>query len=167
VKGWDVMRQAKISFGSKGRKLFNRVTVEAVNFPEGKLHELIATIVDMSLSVSDLVSLENASVFVTDDVESKKKEEVLALALKALGSNATKSAEALNRKIIAAKRVFVTNEHRVGATMDMMDAGIACEKSMRQELSSVINVQKSFRVDAQIVDQIKLTAKVAGVYQVE
>jgi len=169
VKGWDVLRQAKISFGQKGRKLFNKLTIEVTNYPEGKLHELISKIVDMSLSVSDLVSLEDASVFVTDDVESKKKEEVLGLALKALQSNAIRAAEALNKKISAPKRIFVTNEqqvgefkHRYAETYDK-----AYEKSMKMELNQIVNIQKSFRVNAQIVDQVKLSAKVAGIYQVE
>lgn len=169
IKGWDVLRQAKISFGQKGRKLFNKLTIEVTNYPEGKLHELISKIVDMGLSVSDLVSLEDASVFVTDDVESKKKEEVLGLALKALQSNAVRAAEAVNKKISAPKRIFVTNEQQVGEYKHRyaMSYDSAYEKSAKMELNQFVNIQKSFRVNAQIVDQIKLSAKVAGIYQIE
>lgn len=166
IKGWDILRQAKISIGAKGRKISNKVTIQVINYPQGKLHELIAKIIDTSLAVDPAVALENIDVFISEEVENKKKEEVVTGALKALQSNAVRAAEAVGKKLSAPKRIFITNQ-------EIYDLSEAYEKDRyykeerKMALSSLVSIQKSFKVEAQIVDNMKLKAKVAGIYEVD
>lgn len=164
IKGWDVVKQAKISFASKGRKISNRLSVRVLNFPAGQLHELIAKMIDQSLSADGSVALEEVNIFISEELENQKKEEVSTKALKALDSNAARIASALGRKLIAPKRVFVTSEEEIYRDESLHEAKYYDQSLLSR---SPISIQKSFKVEAQIVDHMKLSAKVSGIYQID
>lgn len=165
IKGWDLLRQAKISLGSKGRRISNLITVRVKNFPADKLHELIARVIDESLAVDAAVALEGIEVSISEDVENKKKEEVTAEALKALQENAIRAAQALGKNAVIPKRIFVTNEQ---ATIgEDYYSKHKYEYASAIAKSSLITIQKSFKIKAQVSDAVKLSARVSGVYQIE
>lgn len=171
IKGWDLVRQYKISFGSKGKKISNRLIIKVKNFPEGKLHDMLASMIDQSLAVDEAISLVDVNVFLTDELENMKKEEVVQEALKNLHSNAGKAAQAVQRTMSMPKRVFVTSEASVQEQEDSSRAnyGYGSEVLAEQAFASrkIISVQKSFKVQSQVTDQIKMIAKVAGIYQID
>ncbi|MDD5194636.1 MAG: SIMPL domain-containing protein [Candidatus Omnitrophica bacterium] len=167
IKGWDILRQARISIGAKGRKISNTVTIQSINYPEGKLHGLIANIIDRSLAVDPAVALESISVFVSEDVENKKNEEAVTGALKALQSNAVRTAEALGRKLSAPKRIFVTNRQIYDSSNDYAREESQYDYKKSRALSSFVSIKKSFRVETQVVDNIRIKATVTGMYEIE
>ena len=162
IKGWDLVKQARIAIGSKGRKISNQLTVKVVNFPEGKLHELIAKIIDSTVSVEGSITLEDVKVSVSEELENKKKGEVMEQALKALQENANQTAQALGKGHLVPKRVYLSNQQSMGAEAEYAMYDRAAVASMMK-----ISLQKSFNVQAEIVDHVKLTAKVSGVYQMD
>lgn len=165
IKGWDIVKQGKIAIGDKGRKISNRLVVRVFGYPKGELHDTIAEIIDKSLAVDKAITLKSIEVLISDDVENKKKEEVLSAALKALQSNAKCAADALGAKLTGTKRVFITNEEEVYKLEGQSwDARYAPEQVLSK---SVVSIQKSFRVNAEIVDNIKFIARVSGIYEVE
>lgn len=167
LKGWDLVKQAKISLSTKGRKISNRLTLRITDFPEEKLHELIAAVIEKTLSVSGSIQLENVRVFVSEEIENQKKEEVVTEALKTLQSNALRAAQTLNRTLSAPKRVFVTSEAAVAAKEEdrFYDYSSGLQEGFLSRSKSPVSYQKSFKVQAQIVDHLKISAKVSGIYE--
>lgn len=165
IKGWDIVKQAKISFGAKGRKISNRFVVKVFDYPEGKLHEIIARSIDKSLVVDSSIALEDINVLISEELENKKKGEVISQALGALQSNAKRTAEAAGKTVVEAKRIFITNDQDLYKNESMSyDAGLYRVETVAAK--NFVSVQKSFKVESEIVDQIKITAKVSGVYQI-
>ncbi|MDD5217573.1 MAG: SIMPL domain-containing protein [Candidatus Omnitrophica bacterium] len=170
IRGWDLVKQAKVSFMSKGRKISNRVTVKVVDFPAGKMHELIARMIDDSLAVDNAVFLEDVDIYVTEEIQNQKKQEVLTEALKTLKANAERSAEALGSKVAGPKRVFISSAEHVGSVMPvsedrLYDYELASEQKGHKR-SSLVSINKGFKVRAQIVDNIKISAQVTGIYEI-
>ncbi len=162
------MRQEKISFGAKGRKISNSLSVRVVGFPEGKLFDWITKIIDNSLAVDTALSLDDVEVFLSPAIEEKKRAEVTIQAVKNLQANATAAIEAMNKTMTSAKQVFITgsdnqpdpvyrHDYRMKSTM--------LSKEAAGSLSQSVNIQKSFKVRAQIAYQIRLNAVVSGVYE--
>lgn len=166
IKGWGIVKQAKISIGASGSKLSNQLIIEVRNFPAGKLHELIVKIIDTSLAVDKEVYLEGVEVAVTEDMGDKYKEEELMEALKRLRANAEKTAQTQDRKISAVKRIFVLSDQETVAVMDRSGYSYMMEeKSLARK--AFVSVQKGFTVRSDITDHIKISAKVAGIYEIE
>jgi len=167
IKGWDVVKQAKLSIGASGSKLSNQLIIEVRDFPAGRLQELIMKIIDRCLVADKEVFLEGVEVGITEDVEDKDKEEVLMDALKRLKANAEKAAQTQGKKIVAAKRVFVLSEQGYIALkeVDSYDQSLVTdEKAMNR---SCLSVQKGFSVRSNVTDHIKISAKVAGIYEID
>jgi hypothetical protein len=165
IKGWDLLRQSKISIGSKGKRISNMVTVRVKNFPVERMHELIARIIDESLALNSSIALDNIEVSVSEEMENKKKAEVTAGALKALQENATRAAQAIGKTAVIPKRIFITSDQAVMA--QDYEAKSKYEYGGALAQRSFVSFQKSFRVKAQVSDTIKISAKVSGVYQIE
>lgn len=164
IHGWDVVRQARISFGAKGRKLTNAVSVRVTGFPEGKLYEWITKIIDSTLAADSNIELQDLEVFLSGAKEQAARREVTAQAVKNLKDNAATSIGALGKSVTGPKQIFVSGE----APVPMGRAAGYGGDGMYQEkiaLRSAVNIQKSFKVQAQIADQIKLNARVTGVYE--
>jgi uncharacterized protein YggE len=167
VKGWDLVRQSKISLGSKGRKISNRVIIKVSNFPLGRMHELIAQLIDGSLSVDGAVELQEVQVSLSDELENKKKEEAVLTALKNLQNNAKGAADALGRTLAAPKQVFISEDPKtmpVAADYAASGGYGGGEMMMSQRL---LSVQKSFNVQSEIADHVKISVNVSGVYELE
>lgn len=166
IKGWDVVKQGKISIGASGSKLSNQLIVEVRDFPADKMQESITRIIDSSLAVGKEVFLEGVEVNITKEVEDVYKEEVLMQALKSLKANAEKAAETQGKRIMAAKRIFVLNSQEAvnAATQDMCYETPRTASVMRQ---SYISVQKGFTVRSNITDHLKISSRVSGIYEIE
>lgn len=165
IKGWDILTQAKISVGMTGRKIENRLTVKVSDFPNDKMHELIAKIVDLSLGVNKDIYFEEIEVGVTDSVETGTRETLIMDALRKLKANAEKAAETQGSKVIASKRIFVMDENAPAARMASGDMMYAAAPEMMRK--SFVSVQKGFTVQAQVTDHIKMTAKASGIYEIQ
>ncbi len=169
IKGWDFIKQATISIGQSGKKVSNRLTIKVTNFPEGKMHELIARIIDNCLEVNKDIYFKEIEAGVSEDVENQKREDVLMAALRNLKSNAEKAAQTQGGKVIAAKRIFITGEQdgaQEGVMMNKMRYDYAESKSLASMERSV-SIQKGFAVRSQISDHVKITANVAGIYEIQ
>jgi hypothetical protein len=162
IKGWDLLKQAKISFGSKGKKISTKVTIKVRNCPQGQLHSIIAQVIDRALAVNNAIVLENINVFIDDKIEQEKKQEVIESALKKLNTNAARIAVSLGRKVISPKRVYVTSKEVVSDTMDLKQAFYDYSIAARK-----IEIRKSFKVDAEIADYIEVSATVTGVFEID
>ncbi|MFH2138777.1 MAG: SIMPL domain-containing protein [Candidatus Omnitrophota bacterium] len=161
IKGWDLLRQAKISFGSKGKTISTKVTIRVKNCPQGKLHTMIAQVIDKALAIDSAIVLENINVFIDDKTEQEKKQEVTENALKKLNSNATRIANSLEKKITSPKRVYITSGESLADKLE--------EKEALYDYSSMqkcITIRKSFKVDAEIVDYMKISATVTGIFEI-
>lgn len=171
VEGWDLIKESKISFGTKGRRLSNSVTLTVDDVPAGKLHEYLSKTIDAVLAVDAAIVLDQIDVDITDSLERAKKQEVLGKAVSALETNASKIAQSLGRKILAPKRVFASSGESLQAadkpaaysssyssSSYYSEAGISHKKPL---------FRKGFRVRGQVVDHIYLTANVVGVYEIE
>lgn len=167
IKGWDIVRQGKIAIGAKGRRLSNRLVVRVNEYPAGKLHDLIAEIIDRASAADSSIVLERVSVFVSDEKENKNKEEVLTKALKALQSNAKSAAEALSRILSYPKRIYLSSGEEIYKSEEPRSWDYTDRRQEYFARKSFVSIQKSFKVQSEVVDGIKLTAKVCGIYQLE
>ncbi|MFH1776734.1 MAG: SIMPL domain-containing protein [Candidatus Omnitrophota bacterium] len=160
IRGWDVLRQAKISIGAKGKKISTKVAIKVMNCPKGELHSVIAQVIDKALAIDSAIVLENIKVFISEEIEQQKKQEVIEKAIKELNANAIRMATALGKTIVAPKRVYAASEN-----IEKMDfEKLYFEESLSGKL---FDVRKSFKVEAEIVDHVKISATVAGVYQID
>lgn len=166
IKGWDIVRQGKIAIGAKGRRVSNRLVVRVNEYPAGKLHDLIAEIIDRAVAADSSIVLEGVSVFVSDEKENKNKEEVLTKALKALQSNAKSAAAALGRNLSHPKRIYLSSGEEIYKSEEPRTRNFYASDAFYAK-KSFVSIQKSFKVQSEIVDSIKLTAKVYGIYQLE
>lgn len=164
IKGWDIVKQAKISIGAKGRRLSNRLVVRVLDYPQGKFHDLIAEAIDRTIAVDSSIALEDVSILISEAKENKKKEEVLVEALKALQSNAKSAAQALGRVLSQPKRIYISSEQGTYKSEESLYQSRGDREYLAKSFASI---QKSFRVKSEIVDNVKLTAKVHGIYQLE
>ena len=91
-----------------------------------------------------------------------KKEEAIEKAIKALQSNAKRTASGLGVKIKDPKRIFVTSKQAA-------DIGIAegRDYSSKFVMKAETFVRKSFSVDSEVVDHIEISSVVSGIYQIE
>lgn len=164
LKGWDLIRQGRISFTSKAKKLSNVVTVRVTDFPKGKLHEFIAAITDRALSADGAVALKNIRVYLTETVENERRIEASNQALKALQVNADRMAGSLGRKVKAVKRVYPSV---MQARAAMEDKYKMESYGVMSEMQSVVSIQKSFKVESEVTDHLEISAAVSGLYEIE
>lgn len=163
IRGWDLVRQERISFGAKGRKISNRLIIKVKNFQQGKMHELIAKIIDQSLAVSGDVVLENLEVSISEDVETTAKQQALKNALTALQANADRSAETLGKRRGDPKNISLWEDAPMGGPrMEYMSMAMGEQDA---GLRKMVNIQKSFNVQAEIVDHVKIKVRVYGLYE--
>ncbi len=166
IQGWDMVRQAKISLSSKGRKITNNVIVKVKNFLRGQLYSQVAALIDRIITANDSMELVEINVFVTEEIEQKAKQDALAKAVQNLDRNAAQIAQASGRKITGVKRIYTAQSG--GIDRGQMYQGMVEFREERDFLAkSIISVQKSFKVPAEITDSFKFTASVSGIYQVE
>ena len=164
IRGWDLLRQAKISVGSKARKIGNRVTLKVKKFPEGKMQEMITRLIDKTMAIDGSIVLDQIDVFVSDEVQNQKKSEVVQTALKNLQVNARQTAEALGRKTALPKRVFVSDDEEVQESLGDPRGWYSDGKTSVKQFFSI---QKSFKVNTEIADTMVFHAHVTGVYEIE
>lgn len=103
VEGWNLIKESKISFGSKGRKLSNIITITVEDVPNGKLHEFLSKIIDNVLTIDHSIVLNDIEIDITDAVEMTKKQEALNKAVEALRTSIKRDE---NRTIIRTQNQF-------------------------------------------------------------
>ena len=166
IQGWDMVRQAKISLSSKGRKITNNLIVKVKSFPSGQLYAQAALLIDRVIAANDSMELVEINVFVTEENEQKARQDVLAKAVQNLDRNAAQITQALGRKITGIKRIY-TAQGRAIDQGQMYQGNYDFREEHKFLAKSLISVQKSFKVPAEITDSFKFTASVSGIYQVE
>lgn len=165
IKGWDIVKQAKISLGQSGSKLSNEVIIKVKDFPLDKLHQLITGIIDKSLAISKDVYLKNVEVGLSEELENSKKEEVMATALKTLKSNAEKVAQSQGLSIVTPKRIYATSNQAVVNQM-VADKRYGSSYDEMALERSVVSIRKGFVIRSEITDHITLAINVSGVYEI-
>ncbi len=163
IKGWDLIKQNRISLTSKAKLLSNVLRIHISGFPEGKLHESVALAVDHSIAVSGALGLRSVEVDLSDELEQTKKGEVISKALQTLDVNAKSIASGLGKKVVSVKRAFISNEQNMPQTTEAYD-GYAFKQA---RFSSPIVIQKSFKVAAQVPEAMEIHSQVSGTYEID
>lgn len=169
IKGWDLVKQGTISFGSKGKKISNIIKLRVTEFPNEKLHEYIATILDKSLPVNSGLIVKGVEVYLTEEVENAKKEELLEQAIRKLESNSARIAKGLGKKITAAKRIYVKVTEKSDPQENYLSYHSSMKEKVMYERSSLsdVSIRKRFRLQADIEDHIEMTSSIFGIYEIE
>lgn len=162
IKGWDLLRQAKISFSSKGKTISTKATIKVKNCPQGKLHTILAQVIDKALAIDSAIVIEDINVFIENKTEQEKKQEVIEDALKKLNSNATRIANSLEKKIISPKRIYATSGEPAADKLEPKEDRYDGYSSMQK----CITIRKSFKVNAEIVDHMEISATVTGIFEI-
>ena len=165
IQGWDLLRQAGISLSSKGKKVSNRLTIEVADFPQGRLFDAMAKVVDAGIGADPAVTVTSVNVFLTDDLESKTRQQSLKEALSDLNQNAVQAAGALGRTIQSPKQIFTTNEQNLEQGQEGLRDVHSWSSFSDSKMKGIVSFQKSFKVDAQISEQINVVARVAGYFE--
>ena len=165
IRGWDFIKQSKISIGAKGRKLSNNLTIRVKDFPKGKLHSLISQIIDLSLGVDKAVILQSLSSFVSEDVLLKKEEEIFTMALSNLKVKAEAEALILGKTSAEPKRVYRFRDSF--AQNRQYESQMTSSYSGHKMKKSFISIQKPFNINTEIVDRVEIKASVSGVYEIK
>lgn len=163
IRGWDLIKQDRISLTSKAKQLSNILRIRVVGFPEGKLHESVAKIVDRTLAVNGAIGLRSISVNLSDEAEKKAQDEALAKAVTALESKARLVAEGLGKKVVASKQVYISNNQQAPMARGMLMDGYA----QASYFKSPVVIQKNFRVDTQVPDSLDIETTVNGIYEIQ
>lgn len=162
IKGWDLIRQAGISLGSKGRNISNKVILRVNNVPSGQLQTLIAKSIDMLVATDASIILEKVDVAVNEDIQAKMKQQATLKALADLKAKAESMAQALGRPLGAPKRIFIEDNPSPYAAQEMMYDAAATAAPR-----SLVTFQKSFKVDSEVADHIRINVRVNGVYEIQ
>ena len=162
--GWDLLKQAKISFSTKGRRIDHDLVVELTQVPSGQLHALVAKVIDESLQASDKLELERIEVFLTDVKEAEVRLALLAEASKDAKARAEQAVSATGVELSGPYYLWTTSE--TGSPMEQ-DSGSGFYKSKRMALAAeFVSVQKSFKVSADVPDQLELKVSISGAFEI-
>lgn len=165
VHSWDLVRQATISWGTKGKRIDHNFAVELEGIAPGRLHALVAQVIDQALQAHDKVELERIEVYLTEAAE--------AAARAALHQEAAKTALASAQGIAAASGAQMIGPRYLAAGSELSSPTAAgpsgyfsSERLMKQSLSEM-EIRKSFRVRGDVPDQLDLSASVVGAYEIQ
>ena len=164
IRSWDLLKQAKVSFASKERKISNEIVVVVVSSPAEKFHAIIAKIIDTALAIDKSVVLEDVRVFLTDSSEAAKNREVTEKALENLLLNAKGAAAALGQDLVAPKRIWVTGDQE--NILAEKDRYIYGDFGISKLSKASISVNKGFSVQSNIADHVRISATVSGIYEI-
>jgi uncharacterized protein YggE len=163
IRGWDLIRQDRISLTSKAKQISNILRIRVVGFPTGKLHESISKVIDRTLAVNGAIGLRSVSVDLSPEAETKANDEALAKAVAALETKAKLVAEGLGSKVVAAKQIFISNNQQAPMARGMLMESYA----QASYFKSPVTIQKNFRVDTQVPDSVDIATTVNGVYEIQ
>jgi uncharacterized protein YggE len=165
VYGWDLLKQAKISLTTKGRRIDHNLAIELEGIPPGRLHDLVGRVIDQALEVGGRAQLEVQSIEVdlSDAVEQQVRAELMAKASELALAQAKGMAEAAGAQIAGPRYLFANPEYQ--PMMDMgAEGGFAM---MAQRAMPGVAVRKSFRVQAEVPDTLELSVSVVGVFELQ
>jgi uncharacterized protein YggE len=158
VHGWDLLRQAKISIGDRGRRIDHHVALEIEGIAEGKLHTVVAQAIDRSLPVAKDVTVESVQAYLTKDRERELRAKLKAQAVKRAGEKARALAEAAGVKLSAPQQVI--GDSVEGGVEPMMARG-------RMALFSSMEWRKGFNVSTEVPDSMEVTESVGVLFQIQ
>jgi hypothetical protein len=157
-KGWDLVKQNTLSFESKAKKISNKITISVNNYPEGELHQTIAKVLDLTLKASNKITIKNIEVFLSEETEKEVKEKLTLNAISEMTKSAEAIAASLGKKSVEAKRVFYHTNIPNRNYHNESYSGI---------IKSKVSYNRKFKVNSEIVDQIKLKSSVSGTFQID
>ena len=164
IYGWDLLRQSKISWSTKGRRVDHKLVVELETIPPGKLHELVAQAIDRSLQTSDKLELEHVEVYLTDAKEQEAKTALFKEASKIALANAQGIASAFGSQLVGPRYVFASSN--VSTDPRHLDSnGYASQAEAAASYS--LSLKKSFKVNADLPDRMELSVSVVGAFEIQ
>lgn len=164
VHGWDLLKQALISWGTKGKRIDHNFAVELEEIASGKLHELVAQVIDRSLQTNDKLELERIEVYLTDSTEQKAQAALYQEAAQVALANAQGIAGATGAQLVGPRYLFATSGvESQTAPRDSDYLSEAIEKKMYRS----IEVRKSFKVRGDVSDHLDLSVNVVGVFEIQ
>ncbi|MCD4780293.1 MAG: SIMPL domain-containing protein [Candidatus Omnitrophica bacterium] len=166
IKGWDLLKQKKISVNSKSRKISNKISIDVDQVKLGELLSQIGRIVDAVIQVNSKISLESMKVYVSDYKRQRIQKELVAQAVGDMQALAAITATKSDRKIKQLIRVVYLPGN---LELEQHD-GYPFREPFR---ASTINVwasfseRKSFNVEAEVSDQIEMSTRIMGYYEMD
>ena len=162
IQGWDLLKQAKISLNTKGRRVDHNVVVELEAVPAGRLHELVAQVIDRSLAVGGKLELRRIDVYLTKAKEQEMRAALFQEATQHTVQEAQGIAKAAGVQPVGPRYLFATSEVASHTDLQEQVYGTAGQ----QFLSSIV-VRKSFKVEADVPDQLELSVSVVGAFEIQ
>ena len=162
IHSWDLVRQAVLSWGTKGKRIDHNFAVELEGIPAGKLHEIVAQVVDRSLPVYDKLELERIEVYLREPTEQAARGSLYREAAKVALANAKGVAEASDVRLVG-PRAFFTNSNVASLT----EANVRYKSGLLSEAASSFDVRKSFKVRGDVPAELDLSVSVVGVFEIE
>ncbi len=161
VYGWDLLRQSKISWGQKGRRINQKMTISVEGIPKGELHAFLAKTIDDVLRVDGKIELESIEVYLTDAAEEKAKVGLWKLAARKAKIQAKEMADAMGAQLGAVR--FISNAPGMSDNGQGRDGKMY---SMSGEMGS-LRVRQSFKVPTEVPDFIESGVRVWAAYDIK
>jgi uncharacterized protein YggE len=156
--GWDLLRQAKISLSTKGRRIDHSLALELEGVAPGQLHNLVSHVIDRSLEASDKLELEQIEVYLTDAKEQEVRTALFADAAKQALTHAQAMVGATGAQIAGPRYLYSTDQ-----MVPFAQADSAREMMMT---AGPIAVRKSFNVRAEVADHLTVGVTVLGAFEI-
>jgi len=159
LKGWDLIKQNTLSLESKAKIISNKTVISIGSYPKDKLHNTLARAIDIILKESKKITIKNVSVYLSPKEEKAVKQKLTLEAIANMKTNASAIAKSLGKKNVLPKRVYYHTRFGIP------DRSFEAQPYM-QLSSAKVSYNKRFRFKSEIVDQIKLSTSVSGVFQI-
>lgn len=161
IYGWDLIRQAKISWGQKGRTINQKISFEVENIPAGKLHKNVAAFIDGALKVNDKIQLDAVEVYLSEEAGLKARESAIKVAAKRAHGQAKLLAEAMSVQLGPLR--FISTGMQA-----MANGRAAGGDYMAERMSfSKMEVRQSFKVPAEVTDMLEIKVSLWAVYEIK
>ena len=118
-----------------------------------------------SLQASDKLELERIEVFLTDKKEAEARLALLAEAAKDAKARAEQAASATGVELSGPYYLWTASE--TGSPMEQdSESRSYAPKRMMLGAQSLVSIQKSFKVSADVPDQLELKVSISGAFEV-
>lgn len=164
IHSWDLIRQALISWGTKGKKIEHRFAVELEGIAPGKLHEMVSLAIDRSLPVYDKLEMEQIEVYLQEATEEAAKAALYEKAAKSALRYAQGMAQAAGAQLAGTRYLFASSQV-VSQTEPERYSRMFSEDSAA--LRRGIEIRKSFKVRGDVPDELELSVSVVGAFEIQ
>lgn len=166
IYGWDLLKQSRISWGEKGRKITQTVQVEVENIPQGKLFTVLPHLIDTILPISSSLELESITTYITAALEQDIRTRLYSQAVALAQKQAKTIADSSDGKLVGPYRIFANNNlshatRDVYASQDFFDGNV---EGIR---TAAIQLHRSFKLETEIQDSAEYSTTILGAFEIK